>query len=121
MLQHQKEIRLTDDQWGRFTYSPDLADAILKMLDQKGLYQFANGGVATKYEFGLAMREEAFLLGYPIMAEAIIPVPGISFPTPCERPTYSAFDTSKIEPFVKSRHWREGLKDFLCEQLPVYL
>lgn len=121
MLQSQKEIRLTDDQWGRFTYSPDLADAILKMLDQKGLYQFANGGVATRYEFGLAMREEAFLLGYPIMTEAIIPVPGISFPTPCKRPTYSAFDTNKIEPFLKIRHWREGLKDFLCEQLPAYL
>ena len=62
MLQSQKEIRLTDDQWGRFTYAPDLADAILQMLDQSGLHHFANAGVATKYEFGLAMREEAFLL-----------------------------------------------------------
>ncbi len=121
MLQTQKEIKLTDDQWGRFTYAPDLADAILKMLDHSGLYQFANGGVATKYEFGLAMREEAFLMGYPIMAEAIIPVPSALFPAPCERPIYSAFDTMKIEAFLPIRHWRKALKDFLCEQMPVYL
>lgn len=120
MLQTQKEIRLTDDQWGRFTYAPDLADAIIGMLNQKGLYQYANGGVTTRYEFGLAMREEAFLMGYPIMTDAIISVPSVWFPSPCERPTYSAFDTSKIEPFVKIRHWREALRDFLCAQLPVY-
>ncbi len=121
MLQSQKEIRLTDDQWGRFTYAPDLADAILALIDKAGLYHFANGGVSTKYEFGLAMREEAFLLSFPIMAEAIIPVPGASFPAPCERPPYSALDTSKIESIVPIRHWREPLRDFLCEQQPVYL
>lgn len=121
MLQTQKEIRLTDDQWGRFTYAPDLAEAILRMLDQTGLYQFANFGVATKYEFGLAMREEAFLMRYPIMTDAIIPVPGAAFPAPCERPAYSAFDTSKIESFIQIRHWRQAMRDFLCDQQPVYL
>lgn len=120
MLQTQKEIKLTDDQWGRFTYAPDLADAILKMVDQTGLFQYANAGVVTKYEFGLAMREEAFLVGYPIMTEAIIPVPGALFPSLCERPVYSAFDTTKIEAFVSIRHWRKALKDFLCAQMPAY-
>jgi len=121
MLQSQKEIKLTDDQWGRFTYAPDLADAILALGDKTGLYQFANAGVSTKYEFGLAMREEAFLLSFPIMTEAIIPVPGASFPAPCERPSYSALDTTKIETILPIRHWREPLRDFLCEQQPVYL
>jgi len=120
MFQSQKEIRLTDDQWGRFTYAPDLAEAILQMLDYTGLYQFANAGVATRYEFGLAMREEAFLMGYPIMTEALIPVPCAAFKTPTERPVYSALDTTKIEPYVPIRHWREALKDFLCAQLPAY-
>lgn len=120
MLQTQKEIRLTDDQWGRFTYAPDLAEAILQMLDRNGLYQFANAGVATKYEFGLAMREEAFLMRYPIMTEAIIPVPGSAFPAPCQRPTYSAFDTAKIEAIIPIRHWRQALRDFLCDQQPAY-
>lgn len=120
MMQSQKEIRLTDDQWGRFTYAADLAAAILKMLDSDGLFQFANAGVATRYEFALAMREEAFLMGFPIMNEALIPVSAAAFKTPTERPVYSAFDTSKIEPYVEIRHWRKALKDFLCDQMPVY-
>jgi dTDP-4-dehydrorhamnose reductase len=97
MIQLQKEIRLTDDQYGRFTYAPDLADAILLML------------------------EEASLLGFPIVAESIVPVPQSFFQAPCERPAYSALDTTKIEAFMPIRHWRNPLKDFLCEQLPAYL
>ncbi len=120
MLQSQKEIRLTDDQWGRFTYAPDLADAILQMLDSSGLYQFANSGVTTKYEFGLAMREEAIRQGYPILTEAILPVPGAAFPAPCKRPIYSAFNTTKIEALLSIRHWRHALRDFLCDQQTVY-
>lgn len=120
MLQTQREIRLTNDQWSRFTYAPDLAGALLQMLDREGLYQYANQGVATKYEFALAMREEAQLLGYPIVTESIVPVPSSAFPSACQRPAYSAFDTTKIEQFVPIRHWREALREFLCAQLAVY-
>lgn len=121
MLHNEQEIRLTDDQWGRFTYAPDLADAILQMLDEKGLFHFANRGVTTKYEFGLAMFEEALAMGYPIVTKKVIPVPGSSFPAPCKRPMYSALDTRLIEKQIAIRHWRETLKDFLCEQIPAYL
>ncbi|MBU6384162.1 MAG: dTDP-4-dehydrorhamnose reductase [Verrucomicrobia bacterium] len=121
LLQTQRQIRLTDDQWSRFTYAPDLAQAILSVLDRTGLYQYANRGVATKYEFGVAMREEACALGYPIVTDEILSVPGASFPSPCERPIYSAFDTSKMERIVNIRHWRDALKEFLCEQMPAYL
>lgn len=120
MLQTEKIIRLTDDQWGRFTYAPDLAGTILQMLDFNGLYQYANQGVSTKYEFGVAMREEALLLGFPVVTESILPVPGATFPSPCKRPIYSAFDTTKIEQHITLRHWRSALRDFLCEQLPAY-
>lgn len=121
MLHTQKEIQLTNDHWARPTYANDLAEAILQMSDHKGLFHYANSGVATKYEFGLAMREEALLLGWPILTKSILAVPGSTFPSPTCRPIYSAFDTAKIEQYVPIRHWREGLKDFLCAQLPAYL
>lgn len=121
MLQSEKKIHLTDDQWGRFTYAPDLAEVIFQMLDQQGLFQFANAGVASRYEFGLAMREEALSLGFPLVTEEIIGVPGASFPTACIRPSYSALDTTKIEQFVALRPWQAALRDFLCAQRPVYL
>lgn len=120
MLLTQKEIRLTNDHWGRPTYAPDLADVIFQMRDRTGLFHYANAGIATKYEFGLTMREEALLLGFPVVTESILPVPGSTFPSPCKRPIYSAFDTTKIEQHVPIRHWREGLRDFLCAQLPAF-
>jgi dTDP-4-dehydrorhamnose reductase len=120
MLMNKKEIRLTDDQWGRFTYAPDLTEALLHMFNRPGLYQYANSGIETKYTFGLAMAEEAVKLGFPVVTESILPVPGSSFPSPCIRPAYSAFDTTKIESIVTIRPWREALRDFLCARLPAF-
>ncbi len=120
MLQTQKEIHLTCDQWGRFTYAPDLARALLQMWDRPGLYHYANEGVASKYDFGLAMREEAIRLGYPVAAESLLPVSGSFFQSPCKRPAYSAFDTTKMGAFVAIRPWREALREYLCVQMPVY-
>lgn len=117
MLQTHEEVYLTDDQWGRFTYAFDLAKTILKVLNKNGLYQFANGGVATRYEFGIRMREEALLLGYPVLTESLIPVPGATFKAPTARPRYSAFDTTKIESLIQIRHWQDTIKDFLCAQI----
>ncbi len=121
MIQEQKEIRLTDDHWGRPTFTPDLAQVLLQMIGKSGLYQFANSGVASKYDFGMAMVEEALKLGFPVVVESIKGVPGSSFPSPCERPIYSAFDTTKIEQALKitPRHWRDALREFLEEYAPA--
>ncbi|OGN63723.1 MAG: dTDP-4-dehydrorhamnose reductase [Chlamydiae bacterium RIFCSPHIGHO2_12_FULL_49_9] len=113
LFKAQKEVRLTADQWGRPTFVPDLVQVILKMLDLSGLYQFANSGVTSKYEFGLALFNEARKMGFPLKAESILPVPGSTFPSSCKRPAYSAFDTSKIEKKlgVTPRHWQEALDE----------
>jgi dTDP-4-dehydrorhamnose reductase len=115
MLQEKEEIQLTNDHWNLPTYTKDLADAILKMRDASGIYHFANRGAATKYEFGLAMREEAAKLGFSIRAKRIVPVPGSTFPSPASRPVYSVFDTSKIERLLAApiRPWREALREYL--------
>src|SRR5690606_12107503 len=37
-MQREKEIRLTENQWGRVTYALDLVKALLQIRDFKGLY-----------------------------------------------------------------------------------
>ncbi|MES2274116.1 MAG: dTDP-4-dehydrorhamnose reductase [Chlamydiota bacterium] len=101
LMQSQKEIRLTFDQWGCFTYAPDLSEAILQMLDVSGVFHFANGGALSKYEFGRLFREEALKMGLPILTESILPVPGSTFPSPCKRPNFSVLNTDKIEKALK--------------------
>jgi len=122
LMLSQNEIRLTNDQWGRPTYAPDLADAILKLLGRRGIYHFANAGVATKYEFGVGLREEALRLNFPVVTKSIVSVPGSAFPSPCQRPVYSAFDTSKIENElnIQIRPYREALQDYLCQQSVLF-
>jgi dTDP-4-dehydrorhamnose reductase len=117
MLQEKEEIRLTDDHWNLPTYAPDLANAILEMLNASGIYHFANHGAATKYEFGLEMLKQAQAAGFSIAAKRIVPVPGSTFPSPAGRPVYSVFDTSKIEGKLSSpiRPWREALREYLQE------
>lgn len=120
LLREEKEIRLTGDQWGRPTYAPDLAKTLLQMFGRAGVYHFANAGVASKYTFGLAMKEAA--LGMGIAAEArLIETPGSAFPSPCQRPVYSAFDTAKIERElnIKPRSWQSALKEFMEEYEPI--
>ena len=123
LLQQPGEIRLTNDHWGRPTYAPDLAEAILNLLEASGIYRFANAGVATKHEFGLTMREEAARAGFTIAAKEILGVPGSAFPSPCKRPVYSAFDTTKIEAKLGAciRPWQEALREYLCALSPVSL
>ncbi len=120
LLMGPNEIRLTDDHWGRPTYAPDLADALLRLLDSSGTYHFANAGVATKYEFGLAMRDEAAALGFPIAAKSILAVPSSTFPSPCKRPAYSGFNTAKIEKKIQIRSWKEALREYLCKQSALF-
>ncbi len=115
-LQEPHPLLLTHDQRGRPTYAPDLADTIMRMLDASGVYHFANAGEASKYEFGMAMREEALGLGFPVAASEIIPVPRSFFPESAPRPGYSVFSTAKIESFLQKpiRPWRECLREYLC-------
>lgn len=115
MFQEKEEVLLTDDQWGRPTYAPDLAAAILQLCDRSGFFQFANGGVTTKYAFGCAMRKFAEELGIPLAVKRIIPVPGTTFSSSCNRPIYTAFDTTKIERELNLsiRPWQKALCEFL--------
>lgn len=122
LLQTKEEIKLVDDQWGRPTYAPDLAQVLLAMLGRSGLYQFANAGVTSKYEFALAMREEMEALGLPVKCRKIEPALSSSFTAPAKRPAYSAFDTSKIERLLhmKPRPWQACIKDYLHEYAHTY-
>lgn len=114
-LQTKTEIKIVCDQWSRYTYAPDLAKVILQLVGHSGLFHFANSGPTTKYEFALAMREEAEKLGIRVLTEAIIPVSAGEFPAVCKRPAYSALDTTKIEETLslKIRPWQDALQDYL--------
>ena len=107
----RESLGVVFDQAGTPTYAADLAAAIVAMLPQirpgmKEIYHFSNEGVASWYDFAVAIMEESHL------ACAVRPIESAEYPTRAARPAYSVLNKAKIrQDFGLSiPHWRDGLK-----------
>lgn len=108
------EISVVNDQTGCPTYAPDLAKAILTVLQQTDkirkveIFHFTNEGAITWYDFASEIMK---------MSESrckVNPIASAAYPTPVSRPKYSVFDLSKIKDRfgIIIPDWKESLK--LC-------
>ncbi|MBI2742745.1 MAG: dTDP-4-dehydrorhamnose reductase [Chlamydiales bacterium] len=112
-LKKERVIRACHDQWGRATYSRDLAEAILVLLDKSGIYHFANHGAISRYQAACDIRAEAEKRGIPLACEEILPVPSSEFTLPAARPDSAILATDKIEELIKIRPWKTVLGEYL--------
>jgi dTDP-4-dehydrorhamnose reductase len=116
----REEIRVVVDQVGSPTWAKDIADAIAQ-LGQKnepsatGIYHFTNSGVASWYDFAIAIFEEAKQLGFPLKVEQVMPITTSDYPTPAKRPAYSVLSGKKISAVLgtHSPYWRDSLRQML--------
>lgn len=112
----REELKVVSDQIGTPTYAPDLAMASLQMLKQReeakvsredlaGIFNFSNEGVASWYDFALAIFE---LSGIDCRVQAVA---SHEFPSPVERPHYSVLNKTKIKQTFELTipYWREAL------------
>lgn len=104
-------LRVVNDQRGRPTFTPHLADAILRLVENRanGIVHYAGQPECTWYEFACAIAEE---LGSNVKIE---PVSTSEFPRPASRPAYSVLSTERYERVtgVAPASWREGLREYL--------
>ena len=107
------ELRIVYDQVGTPTNALDLAMAVLGCIDQhkkwknrQEVYHFSNEGVASWYDFALAIFEKE-----NISCE-VKPILSKDYPTKAERPHYSVLDKTKLKTDFKLDipHWLESLK-----------
>lgn len=113
LFKEKPEINVINDQVGSPTYAADLAEVIMKFVQQfeksrsfSGIFNYSNAGITTWYHFA----EEIKLL---VNSNCKInPVPTSSYPTPAKRPLYSVLDNSKIQQtlFLTIPTWQESLK-----------
>ena len=100
-------LRVVNDQRGRPTYTPHLAEAILRVVanDARGVIHYADEDECTWYDFACAIAPEA----------KIAPVGTDEFPRPATRPAYSVLSTERYERLtgVTPASWREGLREYL--------
>jgi len=107
-------LRVVDDQFGKPTYTLDLAQKTREIIEQGkpfGIYHVTNetkaGGISW-YEFAQAAIR---LKG---LAAQVEPCATEEFPRPAKRPQYSALVNTKLEPM---RGWEEALKEYLVVSL----
>ena len=118
MLRLGKEkdsIRVVYDQIGSPTYAPDLASAILTIIESEtwvpGVYHFTNEGVISWYDFAKAI----FRIS-GVHCE-VSPILSSEYKTLAVRPHYSVLDKSKIKLVfgVNIPYWEDSLQ--LCIKL----
>lgn len=93
------ELSLVSDQYGRPTFSPALADALLTMATMKerprGILNYAGGDAMTRSDQARIVLDASRALGGPFAK--VNDVPTSAFPTPAQRPLNAELDVSKAQ------------------------
>ncbi len=124
LASEREELRVVSDQIGSPTWAGDIAAAIAQLIyleasdnpPESGTYHFTNSGVASWYDFAVAIFEEAKTLGASLPIKQVIPITTADYPTPTERPAYSVLSSQKVSPLIGvPPHWRHSLRQMLVE------
>ncbi len=106
-------LRVVDDQRGRPTYTPHLAEAIIRVVRSgaTGIVHYGDAPECTWFDFA---REIVAQIGVGI---DVRPVTTADFPRPATRPAYSVLSTERYERLtgVAPASWKEGLREYLAD------
>lgn len=116
LMKEKKVLRVVSDQIGRPTYCQDLAEAALDLMEEKGIYHFANACETNWYQFAQEIYKQAKAIDLSLIIELIESITTHDYPTPAKRPAYSTLSTNKIEAKLGKapRAWQEALADYLA-------
>ena len=117
LMAERPEVRVVADQIGTPTYAPGLARALWRLASAgaQGVHHYTDSGVASWYDFAVAIQEEALPLGLLARAVPVIPIVTADYPTPARRPHYSVLDTRATSAALGEvpPHWRTNLRTML--------
>lgn len=117
LMGERETLKVVADQVGKPTYCQDLVEAALELLDQGGIFHFANSQETSWYLFAKEIHRQAQALGFPLKVKTIEPISTSEYPTPAKRPAFSTLNTKKIEKAI-GRHlrpWTQALQDYLFD------
>ena len=120
LMQERDEVRVVSDQIGSPTWANSLARVIwaaVHVPQTSGVLHWTDAGVASWYDFAVAVQEEARALGLLPRGIPLHPIRTSDYPTPARRPAYSVLDTSDAVRMlgVTPVHWRVNLRQMLGE------
>ena len=119
LMGERDSIGIVVDQVGAPTWANMLAKTLWELLQTHatGIYHCSNNGVASWYDFAVAIQEEAVSIGLLPGMIAVTPIKTEAYPLPAKRPAYSVLDVSATEQLLGRQfpHWRKSLRAMLLE------
>lgn len=108
----KEQLRVVFDQVGTPTYAGDLAKAVFRIIESgeylkhEGIYNYANEGVCSWYDFTKEIARQAGQTTCKIM-----PCHSNEYPSPVKRPAYSVLDKTKFKETFQQEipYWTEAL------------
>ncbi len=119
LMAEKENLSIVDDQVGTPTWANGLAETVWNAVQHNltGVYHWTDSGVASWYDFAVAIQEEALAAGILLKNIPLQPIPSEEYPTPAKRPFFSVLDTRSIQEALNIRplHWRAQLRKMIKE------
>jgi dTDP-4-dehydrorhamnose reductase len=119
LMRTRPHLSVVSDQVGAPTRAPGLAAVLWALSERRaaGVWHWCDSGVASWFDFALAVGEEAVRLGLLVREPPIAAVASAEYPTAAPRPRYSLLDKRATERFLgwSAPHWRSALRETLAE------
>jgi dTDP-4-dehydrorhamnose reductase len=120
LMAERPEVRVVCDQTGSPTWASGLAQVLWRMLAldaASGIYHWCDAGLASWYDFAVAIQEEAVQRGILGHAVPVQPIRSAQYPTAARRPAYSVLDCTRTRALTgtPATHWRTHLRMMLDE------
>lgn len=123
LMRERDEVRVVADQIGSPTWAPGLASTLWKLAGKglTGIWHHSDAGVASWYDFAVAIQEEGLMLGLLDRQVPVLPISTSDYPTPAARPAFSLLDSSATRAALGDgyTHWRKNLRLMLEEEVAL--
>ena len=117
LMAERDSLGVVTDQVGTPTWAYGLAEALWRMcrVQPKGIWHWTDAGVASWYDFAVAIQEEGLCCGLLAREIPIRPINTVDYPTPAKRPAYSVLDKTDtwVALGMTPPHWRVALRRML--------
>ena len=122
LMREKQAVSVVSDQVGTPTWARGLAEALWAAAERpamSGIHHWTDAGVASWYDFAVAIQEEALEAGLLDRVVPVRPLRTADYPTKAIRPSYSVLDKSATWAALgrTAPHWRVNLRHMLG-QLP---
>lgn len=115
LMSERGAVRVIADQVGTPTAAHSLAEVLWRLAargELSGVFHWSDAGIASWYDFAVAIAEEAYTRGVLPKLPQVTPIATHEYPTPALRPAYSVLDKSATYEMLQMMpmHWRENLR-----------